>query len=167
MVLKMEKGWQECSSNFSFSIELFAYSIDASYKKAWTCLPHSFYHSRVEVLHFFLCIFLLCYPGIYDLLSLGYDRVLLCLKRSLRIANAAQQQANVTRGSSGPVTLFVEILNKLVIRALMFLSEIRVQDCSPGFIYYKIHFWSQVPLLFWEGEPSNNAFCNSEPYRVD
>ncbi|KAL3321799.1 hypothetical protein AABB24_039424 [Solanum stoloniferum] len=39
------------------------------------------------------------------------ERVLLCLKRSLRIANAAQQQANVTRGSSGPVTLFVEILN--------------------------------------------------------
>ncbi|CAA3031232.1 vacuolar sorting-associated 35B-like isoform X1 [Olea europaea subsp. europaea] len=39
-------------------------------------------------------------------------RVLLCLKRSLRIANAAQQMVNVTRGSSGPVTLFVEILNK-------------------------------------------------------
>lgn len=43
-----------------------------------------------------------------------YGRVLLCLKRSLRIANAAQQMTNVTRGSSGPVTLFVEILNKLV-----------------------------------------------------
>ncbi|KAI5655956.1 hypothetical protein M9H77_24749 [Catharanthus roseus] len=40
------------------------------------------------------------------------ERVLLCLKRSLRIANAAQQMATVTRGSSGPVTLFVEILNK-------------------------------------------------------
>ncbi|CAK9148309.1 unnamed protein product [Ilex paraguariensis] len=40
------------------------------------------------------------------------ERVLLCLKRSLRIANAAQQMANVTRGSSGPVILFVEILNK-------------------------------------------------------
>ncbi|KAL3640997.1 Vacuolar protein sorting-associated protein 35B [Castilleja foliolosa] len=40
------------------------------------------------------------------------ERVLLCLKRSLRIANAAQQMANVTRGNSGPVTLFVEILNK-------------------------------------------------------
>ncbi|KMS99777.1 hypothetical protein BVRB_1g020710 [Beta vulgaris subsp. vulgaris] len=40
------------------------------------------------------------------------ERVLLCLKRSLRIANAAQQMASVTRGSSGPVTLFVEILNK-------------------------------------------------------
>ncbi|XP_027091425.2 vacuolar protein sorting-associated protein 35B isoform X1 [Coffea arabica] len=40
------------------------------------------------------------------------ERVLLCLKRSLRIANAAQQMANVTRGTGGPVTLFVEILNK-------------------------------------------------------
>ncbi|KAH0458659.1 hypothetical protein IEQ34_011473 [Dendrobium chrysotoxum] len=40
------------------------------------------------------------------------ERVLLCLKRAIRIANAAQQMANVTRGSSGPVTLFVEILNK-------------------------------------------------------
>ena len=41
-------------------------------------------------------------------------RVLLCLKRALRIANAAQQMATVARGSSGPVTLFVEILNKFV-----------------------------------------------------
>ncbi|XVF35937.1 hypothetical protein REPUB_Repub19eG0014900 [Reevesia pubescens] len=40
------------------------------------------------------------------------ERVLLCLKRALRIANAAQQMASVARGSSGPVTLFVEILNK-------------------------------------------------------
>ncbi|KAM6543606.1 hypothetical protein CsatB_008053 [Cannabis sativa] len=40
------------------------------------------------------------------------ERVLLCLKRALRIANAAQQMTNVTRGTSGPVTLFVEILNK-------------------------------------------------------
>ncbi|KAF2310139.1 hypothetical protein GH714_006708 [Hevea brasiliensis] len=38
--------------------------------------------------------------------------VLLCLKRALRIANAAQQMATVTRGSGGPVILFVEILNK-------------------------------------------------------
>ncbi|XP_059459824.1 vacuolar protein sorting-associated protein 35B-like isoform X1 [Corylus avellana] len=40
------------------------------------------------------------------------ERVLLCLKRALRIASAAQQMSNVTRGSSGPVTLYVEILNK-------------------------------------------------------
>ncbi|KAJ9165947.1 hypothetical protein P3X46_020758 [Hevea brasiliensis] len=40
------------------------------------------------------------------------ERVLLCLKRALRIANAAQQMATVTRGSGGPVILFVEILNK-------------------------------------------------------
>lgn len=42
------------------------------------------------------------------------ERVLLCLRRALRIANAAQQMANATRGSSGPVTLFVEILNKYI-----------------------------------------------------
>ncbi|KAJ9675043.1 hypothetical protein PVL29_024126 [Vitis rotundifolia] len=42
------------------------------------------------------------------------ERVMLCLKRALRIANAAQQMATVARGSSGPVTLFVEILNKFV-----------------------------------------------------
>ncbi|KAJ3670146.1 hypothetical protein LUZ60_010470 [Juncus effusus] len=40
------------------------------------------------------------------------ERVLLCLKRALRIANAAQQMANVARGSSGSVALFIEILNK-------------------------------------------------------
>ncbi|CAH1413679.1 unnamed protein product [Lactuca virosa] len=40
------------------------------------------------------------------------ERVLLCLKRALRIANAAQQMANVTKGSSGSVLLFIEILNK-------------------------------------------------------
>ncbi|KAL4556095.1 hypothetical protein LXL04_038736 [Taraxacum kok-saghyz] len=40
------------------------------------------------------------------------ERVLLCLKHALRIANPAQQMANVARGSSEPVTLFDEILNK-------------------------------------------------------
>ncbi|XP_059623448.1 vacuolar protein sorting-associated protein 35A-like [Cornus florida] len=40
------------------------------------------------------------------------ERVLLCLKRALRIANAAQQMSNAARGSSGSVILFVEILNK-------------------------------------------------------
>ncbi|XP_044475367.1 vacuolar protein sorting-associated protein 35B-like isoform X1 [Mangifera indica] len=40
------------------------------------------------------------------------ERVLLCLKRALRIANAAQQMAIIARGISGPVILFVEILNK-------------------------------------------------------
>ncbi|EXC35324.1 hypothetical protein L484_026648 [Morus notabilis] len=40
------------------------------------------------------------------------DRVLICLKRALRIANAAQQMSNAARGSTGSVTLFVEILNK-------------------------------------------------------
>lgn len=40
------------------------------------------------------------------------ERVLLCLKRALRIANSAQQMANAARGGSKPVVLFVEILNK-------------------------------------------------------
>ncbi|KAJ4841340.1 Vacuolar protein sorting-associated protein 35A [Turnera subulata] len=40
------------------------------------------------------------------------ERVLLCLKRALRIANAAQQMSSAARGSTGSVTLFVEILNK-------------------------------------------------------
>ncbi|WOK99369.1 vacuolar protein sorting-associated protein 35B [Canna indica] len=39
------------------------------------------------------------------------ERVVLCLKRALKIANAAQQMVH-TRGSSGHVTLFIEILNK-------------------------------------------------------
>ncbi|TYJ49168.1 hypothetical protein E1A91_A01G115100v1 [Gossypium mustelinum] len=42
------------------------------------------------------------------------ERVLLCLKRALRIANAAQQMANVARGTGGLVSLFVEILNKYI-----------------------------------------------------
>ncbi|XP_043814673.1 vacuolar protein sorting-associated protein 35B isoform X3 [Manihot esculenta] len=40
------------------------------------------------------------------------ERVLICLKRALRIANAAQQMSNAARGSTGSATLFVEILNK-------------------------------------------------------
>ncbi|KAF4377617.1 hypothetical protein G4B88_006897 [Cannabis sativa] len=40
------------------------------------------------------------------------ERVLICLKRALRIANTAQQMSSATRGSTGSVALFVEILNK-------------------------------------------------------
>ncbi|KAF5934599.1 hypothetical protein HYC85_030770 [Camellia sinensis] len=40
------------------------------------------------------------------------ERVLLCLKRALRIANAAQQMATAARGSSKLVVLFIEILSK-------------------------------------------------------
>ncbi|XP_010413463.1 PREDICTED: vacuolar protein sorting-associated protein 35A isoform X2 [Camelina sativa] len=41
------------------------------------------------------------------------ERVLLCLKRALKIANSAQQMAsNGQEGSAGSVTLFIEILNK-------------------------------------------------------
>lgn len=46
------------------------------------------------------------------LFPLLLTRVLLCLKRALRIANAAQQMSNAARGTAGSVTLFVEILNK-------------------------------------------------------
>lgn len=56
-----------------------------------------------------------CFVAVVILFSCCFStRVLLCLKRALRIANAAQQMSNVTRGSSGSVTLFVEILNKWV-----------------------------------------------------
>lgn len=48
-----------------------------------------------------------------------FGRVLLCLKRALRIANAAQQMATATRGSSGSVSLFIEILNKYVLTFLI------------------------------------------------
>ncbi|KAH9617263.1 hypothetical protein KSS87_006889 [Heliosperma pusillum] len=40
------------------------------------------------------------------------ERVLLCLKRALKIANAAQQMANAARGKGGSLMLFIEILNK-------------------------------------------------------
>ncbi|XAR73750.1 hypothetical protein NMG60_11007822 [Bertholletia excelsa] len=40
------------------------------------------------------------------------QRVLVCLKRSLKIANAAQQMASATRGSSRSAMLFIELLNK-------------------------------------------------------
>ncbi|CAL0311451.1 unnamed protein product [Lupinus luteus] len=40
------------------------------------------------------------------------ERVLLCLKRALRIANAAQQMSNAARGSTGSAMLFIEIMNK-------------------------------------------------------
>ncbi|CAK7334207.1 unnamed protein product [Dovyalis caffra] len=40
------------------------------------------------------------------------ERVLICLKRALRIANAAQQMSNAARGNTGSVSLFIEILNK-------------------------------------------------------
>ena len=50
--------------------------------------------------------------SIYSLFAWLWTRVMLCLKRALRIANAAQQMSNATRGSTGPVSLFIEILNK-------------------------------------------------------
>lgn len=72
------------------------------------------YLSKHETSFYLLSISLV----LTELLMLFCYRVLLCLKRALRIANAAQQMASITRGSSGPVTLFVEILNKSVILVL-------------------------------------------------
>ncbi|KAJ8451916.1 hypothetical protein Cgig2_007399 [Carnegiea gigantea] len=57
------------------------------------------------------------------------ERVLLCLKRALKIANAAQQMANATRGSGGSVILFIEILNKYV------SSFTFVEYCTVRFSY--------------------------------
>ncbi|KAL4587364.1 hypothetical protein LXL04_000233 [Taraxacum kok-saghyz] len=55
------------------------------------------------------------------------ERVLLCLKHALRIANPAQQMANVARGSSEPVTLFDEILNNGAILGLIELIKTEMQ----------------------------------------
>lgn len=102
-------------------------------------------------------------------------RVLLCLKRSLRIANAAQQMANVARGSSGPITLFVEILNKLV--PWMYLSVdfgftarkvITWGNTLSCFVKVKFtHLMIQVPLFLWEGKPADYMCCNSGANRSD
>ncbi|KAL0332760.1 UNVERIFIED_CONTAM: Vacuolar protein sorting-associated protein 35A [Sesamum calycinum] len=56
------------------------------------------------------------------------ERVLLCLKRALRIANAVQQMANATRGSGGSVVLFIEILNKYLYFYEKGVSQITVES---------------------------------------
>ncbi|GFP88158.1 vacuolar protein sorting-associated protein 35a [Phtheirospermum japonicum] len=56
------------------------------------------------------------------------ERVLLCLKRALRIANAVQQMANATRGSSGSVVLLIEILNKYLYFYEKGVSQITVES---------------------------------------
>ena len=43
------------------------------------------------------------------------ERVLLCLKRAIRIANAAQQMANVMKGNNGPATLLLRYLTSIYI----------------------------------------------------
>lgn len=73
-------------------------------------------------------------------------RVLLCLKRALRIANAAQQMASVTRGSSGPVTLFVEILNKSVVLTLHL-----IEPCT----HANTHTWLQIVTSYGLKSDSN------------
>eukprot|EP00249_Psilotum_nudum_P022226 c28423_g1_i1 orf=912-2582(+) len=74
------------------------------------------------------------------------ERVLLCLKRALRIANAAQQMASVTRGGSGPVTLFIEILNKY-----LYYYEKGNPQISSGAIQ------SLLELIITEMKSENNA----------
>ncbi|KAL2241148.1 vacuolar protein sorting-associated protein 35A [Sesamum indicum] len=56
------------------------------------------------------------------------ERVLLCLKRALRIANAVQQMATATRGSGGSVVLFIEILNKYLYFYEKGVSQITVES---------------------------------------
>ena len=86
------------------------------------------------------------------------DRVLLCLKRSLRIANAAQQMANVTRGTGGPVTLFVEILNKCVGALVMnhVIYTQKKQEIYTSMLNGRLNFllWCFRYLYFFEkGNP--------------
>jgi hypothetical protein len=45
---------------------------------------------------------------------LDLRRVLMSVKRPLRIFNAVQQMSSATRGTSGPMTVFVKILNDIL-----------------------------------------------------
>ncbi|XP_010539841.1 PREDICTED: vacuolar protein sorting-associated protein 35B [Tarenaya hassleriana] len=82
------------------------------------------------------------------------ERVLLCLKRALRIANAAQQMANAARGSNGPVTLFVEILNKYI-----YFFEKGNPQITPSAIQ------SLIELINTELQSDNgNATTPSDPF---
>jgi hypothetical protein len=50
----------------------------------------------------------------YNHTFLDLCRVLLSLERAMRIANIVQQMSCATRGTSGPVTVFVKILNDIL-----------------------------------------------------
>ena len=105
----------------------------------------------------------------------GY-RVLLCLKRALRIANASQQMASAVRGSSGPVTLFVEILNKSVVLGLLPDWTLHTREnIHASFMYYtcwkiilnwSLHF-CQVRLLFREKWSPDHTCCNPGADRIN
>ncbi|CAD5174462.1 vacuolar protein sorting-associated protein 35B [Musa acuminata AAA Group] len=84
------------------------------------------------------------------------ERVLLCLKRALRIANAAQQM-NATRGSSGHVTLFIEMLNKY----LYFLEKGNPQITSSVIHDLIDHIRTEIQSDNTTSDPSDNAFFSS------
>ncbi|XP_050363216.1 vacuolar protein sorting-associated protein 35B isoform X2 [Argentina anserina] len=82
------------------------------------------------------------------------ERVLLCLKRALRIANASQQMVSVTRGSSGPVTLFVEILNKY----LYFFEKGNAQITSAAIQGLVELITNELQSDSSNGKPTSDAF---------
>nr|CAB3497830.1 unnamed protein product [Digitaria exilis] len=84
------------------------------------------------------------------------ERVLLCLKRALRIANAAQQMANATRGSSGSVTLFIEILNKY-----LYFFEKGTPQINNSAIQDLIELIRTAQSDNTEADPSTEAFFSS------
>ncbi|CAL9756467.1 unnamed protein product [Musa acuminata subsp. burmannicoides] len=84
------------------------------------------------------------------------ERVLLCLKRALRIANAAQQM-NATRGSSGHVTLFIEMLNKY----LYFLEKGNPQITSSAIHDLIDQIRTEIQSGNTTSDPSANAFFSS------
>lgn len=69
---------------------------------------------------------------------------MLCLKRALRIANAAQQMANASRGSSGSVVLFIEILNKWWFQLFYLLKNLFI--CRPFYISKWSSIWNASSL---------------------
>ncbi|KAL0701869.1 hypothetical protein Bca4012_057991 [Brassica carinata] len=83
------------------------------------------------------------------------ERVLLCLRRALRIANAAQQMANATRGSSGPVTLFVEILNKYI-----YFYE----KCNPHITPSDIQSLIELINTEMQSDDNGNRRIHSDPF---
>lgn len=68
-----------------------------------------------------MCILTSPQSYLYIFLCTFEIRVLRCLKRALKIANSAQQMTSAARGSTGSVTLFIEILNKYKPLILHFL----------------------------------------------
>ncbi|KAH7519900.1 hypothetical protein FEM48_Zijuj08G0086400 [Ziziphus jujuba var. spinosa] len=85
------------------------------------------------------------------------ERVLICLKRALRIANAAQQMSSATRGSTGSVTLFVEILNKY----LYFFEKGNAQITSSSIQSLIELITTEMQSDSTTPDPATNAFLAS------